>query len=144
MNECFVCLQTHEPFEFNICDCKNRFVHKECQKKMLQYLKNPTKCPVCMSVYKNVIVTKKFRITSLGYAVIGCSIHLPIIYFVRKYINNTKKLTHTRKIWNMNNECVVWYCSERETLRQENMNMEAELRMLRAEKQLQDASKDFE
>lgn len=40
----------------NICACQNRYIHKECQRKLLASIERDGKCSVCRQEYTNVKV----------------------------------------------------------------------------------------
>ena len=53
-----------------ICKC-NTFIHADCQKKMMRFQTNPTKCTVCLEKYTNVTMYKKYKINTGFYLVIS-------------------------------------------------------------------------
>ena len=71
--ECYVCFEQC-PKKL-ICNCKNLFMHKKCQKKFI-ILSSQTKCPICKIDYKNVecIEKVKYKLSNLGIDLIFYSI----------------------------------------------------------------------
>ena len=63
MNECYICADSTPPLISDVCMCKNRFVHPECQKKLVDTLETRGECSVCKTAYKNVHVQVTRRLS---------------------------------------------------------------------------------
>ena len=55
LGECYICTLNDAPK--SPCNCKNMFLHYECQKNII--MKKNNKCSVCLSEFNNVNVTIK-------------------------------------------------------------------------------------
>lgn len=51
---CYVCMDESAPAPRSQCACRNMFLHRVCQREMVSYQQNPTRCSICKSHYKNV------------------------------------------------------------------------------------------
>jgi len=65
LQECYICYE-----KCNIlspCDCKTLYMHKECQKKMINKT-NISKCKICNKEYNNIRINIKYKleITKFG------------------------------------------------------------------------------
>ena len=84
---CYVCFEPIQgPEQVELCLCKDRWLHLECQRKMVQATTRCAKCPVCQTVYTNATTRRgKLRFSShakwvlviiiLGLALTGLGIH---------------------------------------------------------------------
>ncbi len=93
-NECYICCESGAPK--SCCDCKNIYLHSQCQLKMVTELKD-CKCRICKKNYKNIIVfkEKKHKLTKFGakffiVSTINCLIIPTDIYFINQIINGTE------------------------------------------------------
>ena len=63
VDECYICNDTkNDTLMTNICDCRERFIHKTCFVNLLQKTKFDNSCSVCKKKYKNVVITKSYRL----------------------------------------------------------------------------------
>ena len=54
---CYICFGGPEDGPLlDVCACKDRLVHVECQRRMMVGTTRSTKCPVCETVYGNVLL----------------------------------------------------------------------------------------
>lgn len=59
---CYVCTEETTPLMNGICMCVDRYIHPECQDKLIARISKDGYCSVCKTLYKNVKVTKYKRI----------------------------------------------------------------------------------
>lgn len=52
--ECYVCADASAPLMSDICSCKKRYIHAQCQKKLIETLETDGRCRVCRKHYTNV------------------------------------------------------------------------------------------
>ena len=65
LQECYICYENCDIL--SPCDCKTLYMHKECQKKLINK-SNISKCKICNKEYNNVKVNIKYKleITNFG------------------------------------------------------------------------------
>ena len=88
--ECYICFEKCE--KKIICNCKNLFMHKKCQKKFI-ILSSQTVCPICKSNYKNIEYTEiiKYKLSNVGIDIIVYStlaitnFSISILFFILYY-----------------------------------------------------------
>ena len=60
VNECYICNdEKNDILMSNICECKDKYIHKSCFIKLLNKVEKTNNCSVCKTTYKNVIIQKK-------------------------------------------------------------------------------------
>ena len=62
MNECYICTDSTPPLLHDVCACKNRHVHPECQKRLIVTLERSARCAVCKTQYKNAVIAVDRRL----------------------------------------------------------------------------------
>lgn len=93
--ECYICTsESPIPWKSD-CDCKDRYVHKECLIELIDKT-GSLKCPVCLVEYRNINPTyyKKFYINSKGvwtfiFFMLSSSVTVCAIYILISYEQNT-------------------------------------------------------
>lgn len=74
---CFVCLESSPPL-LNVCDCKTRYVHLGCQKRLLDVPSHEGGiCPVCSKRYSNL--DDKPRFVEPSYILAACMLSIPFV-----------------------------------------------------------------
>ena len=62
-NECYICVsEMDSELLTDVCDCKNRYIHAECQKRLMLECNNGDKCSVCLSKYNNACLVHTEKI----------------------------------------------------------------------------------
>ena len=60
VRECYICNdEKNDTLMSNICNCKDKNIHKKCLLKLLDGVELENRCSVCKETYKNVIISKK-------------------------------------------------------------------------------------
>ena len=102
MNECYICTDVFPPLISDVCMCKNRFVHLECQKKLVATLEKEGKCGVCKVHYRNVTITVD-RHLSCQFAsiqVLNAFLHISIIALASLVLLQMNMITNMEpSIW---------------------------------------------
>ena len=71
--ECFVCASSEGVLLSNICKCTDRYVHLECQRRILALSSHRGQCAVCAAPYNNVVVQRTRHVSSWGWlSIMGC------------------------------------------------------------------------
>ena len=68
LQECYICYICYENCDIlSPCDCKTLYMHKECQKKLINKT-NVSKCKICNKEYNNIRINIKYKlqITTFG------------------------------------------------------------------------------
>ena len=53
---CYVCMDESSPAPRSQCECRNMFLHRKCHLQMLRHQRDATRCSICNSYYKNVLI----------------------------------------------------------------------------------------
>lgn len=60
IRECYICNdEKNDTLMSNLCNCKDKNIHKQCFLKLLDSVELENRCSVCKETYKNVIINKK-------------------------------------------------------------------------------------
>jgi len=61
--ECYVCVsESNSELLANVCKCTDRYIHIDCQKRLMLECTNGDNCSVCLSKYNNACIVSHERI----------------------------------------------------------------------------------
>ena len=118
--ECYVCLEAAPPLMANVCTCSGRYIHRACQKKLIEINERDARCSVCREKYYNVESIDRvptlnkgrvlFRVICALIYMCGTALLMIVGYKFIRY-----DMSHEQSMWT---ECVVlmammglWLCA---------------------------------
>lgn len=101
--ECYICNEEkNDTLMTNLCNCKNKNIHKKCFLKLLENVELENRCFVCKETYKNVIICKKrvpnFKVIFI-FSILNSMFLLSLVLFLLKIFSLYEE------IGKKNNEC---------------------------------------
>lgn len=103
IKECYICNEKKDDILMsNICNCKDKSIHKKCFLKLVDTVELENSCSVCKETYKNVTVKKK-RIPNFKaifvFSILNCMFLLSLVLFLLKMFSLCIEIEQK------NNEC---------------------------------------